>query len=473
MKRIYILLSLTLAVVIGCTAVGEPAPCGPVPSERQLAWHQLERYVFIHFTTNTFTDKEWGYGDESEQVFNPTDCNPRQWADIISSAGFKGIVLTAKHHDGFCLWDTKYTDHNIMNSPYGRDLVDEVCEACSEYGLKFGVYLSPWDRNRADYGEHSYIEYYRNQLVELLTNYGDIFEVWFDGANGGDGWYGGANERRKIDNLTYYEWPGTCAIVRNHQPQAIMFSDGGPDCRWVGNEAGFAGETNWSTLRKAEFAPGHADTDALNHGQEDGTDWLPAEVDVSIRPGWFYHSSEDDRVKSVDQLMDIYYNSIGRNANLILNVPPDRRGRIHPIDSATLIAFGKAIENDFTVNLALLANFEATNVRGKSKKFAASQVAGDGYWATDDSVTQASITASFKEPVTVSRLVLQEHIALGQRVQAFNVEALVDGQWKTLDEQTTIGYKRILRFDPVTTTAIRVNITAAKACIALDNVGLY
>ena len=179
--------TLAMLVLVGCARVAEPAPCGPTPSARQLKWHQMERYVFIHFTTNTFTDLEWGYGNESEQVFNPTACDPRQWADIISRAGFKGIVLTAKHHDGFCLWDTKYTDHNVMNSPYGKDLVREVSEACKEYGLKFGVYLSPWDRNRADYGEHSYIDYYRNQLVELLTGYGDIFEVWFDGANGGNG----------------------------------------------------------------------------------------------------------------------------------------------------------------------------------------------------------------------------------------------------------------------------------------------
>lgn len=472
MKRFFFLLVVLLAAA-ACTNITEPAPCGAVPSERQLAWHELERYVFIHFTTNTFTDLEWGYGDESEQIFNPTACDPRQWADIISRAGFKGIVLTAKHHDGFCLWDTKYTSHNVMNSPYGRDLVREVSDACREYGLKFGVYLSPWDRNHPDYGTPAYIDYYRNQLTELLTNYGDIFEVWFDGANGGDGWYGGANERRTIDNLTYYDWPATWEIVRQKQPQAAMFSDGGPDCRWVGNEAGYAGETNWSTLNKAEFAPGHADTYALNHGQEDGTDWLPAEVDVSIRPGWFYHEREDDRVKSVDQLVDIYYNSIGRNGNLILNVPPDRRGLIHPKDSAVLIEFGRAIEAEFAENLAQAADFEASDVRGNTRRFAASKVAGDGYWATDDDVTAAMLTASFRKPTTVSKIVLQEHIALGQRVQRFSVEAMVDGRWQTLDEQTTIGYKRIIRFDPVTATAIRVNFLASKACIALDNVGIY
>ena len=252
-----------------------------------------------------------------------------------------------------------------------------------------------------------------------------------------------------------------------------MFSDGGPDCRWVGNEAGFAGETNWSILRKAEFAPGHGDGYALNHGQEDGTDWLPAEVDVSIRPGWFYHEREDDRVKSVEQLMDIYYKSIGRNGNLILNVPPDRRGLIHPTDSANLIGFGKAIEAEFADNLAQKADFKASDVRGNSRRFAASRVAGEGYWATDDDVTAASLTASFRKPVAVSKVVLQEHIALGQRVQRFSIEAKIDGQWKTLDEQTTIGYKRIIRFDPVTTDAIRVNILASKACIALDNVGIY
>jgi len=471
MKRLYFFAVMLL--LAGCSKTSEPSPCGPVPSERQLAWHQLERYVFIHFTTNTFTDLEWGYGDEGEEIFNPSSCDPRQWAEIISRAGFSGIVLTAKHHDGFCLWDTGYTDHNIMNSPYGRDLVREVSESCREYGLKFGVYLSPWDRNHPDYGTPAYITYYRNQLEELTTLYGDIFEVWFDGANGGDGWYGGADERRTIDNLTYYDWPATWDIVRENQPGAVMFSDGGPDCRWVGNEAGYAGETNWCTLNKAEFAPGHADTYALNHGQEDGTDWLPAEVDVSIRPGWFYHQREDDRVKSVEQLMEIYYNSIGRNANLILNVPPDRRGLIHPIDSANLIGFGKAIESEFAENLAEDADFKATDVRGNSRRFAASKVNGDGYWATGDGVTEASLTASFRKPVTVSKIVLQEHIALGQRVQRFSVEAHVDGQWVPVEEQTTIGYKRILRFDPVTADAVRVNILASKACIALDNVEIY
>ena len=270
------------------TSVEPPAPIGAVPSARQLAWHERQFYGFIHFTVNTFTDKEWGYGDEAESVFNPTALDARQWARVARDAGMKGLIITAKHHDGFALWPSKFTEHSVKGSPWksGKgDVVGELAAACKEYGLAFGVYLSPWDRNHADYGRPAYLDYYRSQLRELLTSYGPIAEVWFDGANGGDGYYGGARERRKIDGATYYDWPNTWKLVRELQPQAMMFSDVGPDVRWVGNEKGVAFETSWNPITLDGFYPGHPKYTQIAAGSPDGKDWVPPEVDVSIRPG--------------------------------------------------------------------------------------------------------------------------------------------------------------------------------------------
>jgi len=291
----------TLFFAISCSNVQSPEPVLPIPSERQLAWHDMEFYAFVHFNMNTFSNMEWGFGDEDPKLFNPTDLDCRQWAKVCKDAGMKGIILTAKHHDGFCLWPSKYTEHSVKNSAWKNgegDVVGELAAACKEYGLKLGIYLSPWDRNHPDYGKPEYITYFRNQLRELLTNYGDIFEVWFDGANGGTGYYGGAREERRIDRTTYYDWENTRKIVRELQPNACMFSDAGPDIRWCGNEQGWVRETNWCTLNRDDFAPGVvADLEDLRSGQENGTHWVPAEVDVSIRPGWYYHPSEDHKVK--------------------------------------------------------------------------------------------------------------------------------------------------------------------------------
>ena len=257
--KIRILIIAALAVVLSsCSQTGPPEPFGPLPSERQLAWHELEYYMFVHFTVNTFTDKEWGYGDEKEAVFNPSALDCHQWAKTASEAGMKGIIITAKHHDGFCLWPSAFTEHSVKNSPWKEgkgDVLKDLREACDEYGLKMGVYLSPWDRNSAVYGTPEYLVYYRDQLRELLTNYGEIFEVWFDGANGGDGYYGGARETRRIDNKTYYDWPNTHEIVRELQPDAVMFSDAGPDVRWVGNESGMGSLTNWCLLKRMRCIP--------------------------------------------------------------------------------------------------------------------------------------------------------------------------------------------------------------------------
>ncbi|HKK67301.1 MAG TPA: alpha-L-fucosidase, partial [Bacteroidales bacterium] len=387
-----------------------PRLVGPLPSDRQLQWHELEYYAFVHFNMNTFTNMEWGYGDESPELFNPTELDTRQWVRVCKEAGMKGIILTAKHHDGFCLWPSEYTEHSVKNSPWKNgegDVVRELADACEEYGLKFGVYLSPWDRNHSDYGKPEYITYFRNQLRELLTNYGDIFEVWFDGANGGSGWYGGADEERRIDRETYYDWENTWEIVRELQPNACLFSDAGPDIRWCGNEEGWVRKTNWSLIKRDSFAPGVVpDIEYLRSGQIDGTHWLPAEVDVSIRPGWYYHPSEDHKVKTLPELLDIYYHSIGRNASFLLNLPVDTRGLVPEKDVEQLQKLAKAINADFDENLALSKNVSATNVRGNSKKYAAANVTDDNpdsYWATDDQVKTASLEIDFQQPIEMNR----------------------------------------------------------------------
>ncbi len=327
----------------------------PIPSPRQLAWHELEYYAFLHFSVNTFTGKEWGYGDENPSVFNPSAFDAAQIAGTIRKAGMKGVILTCKHHDGFCLWPSRYTEHSVKNSPWRKgkgDVVREISDACHDNKLKFGVYLSPWDRNRADYGEPSYVEYFRKQLNELLSDFGPVFEVWFDGANGGDGFYGGAREKRKIDLNSYYGWEDTWALVRKLQPGACIASDAGPDIRWAGNEEGIAGKPCWHTLNLEGKAPGASDREALNSGERRGSSWTPAECDVSIRPGWFYHEGENNKVRMPDNLMDLFFKSVGRGASLLLNVPPDRRGRIHDRDIASLTGFRKMREEIFAEDLA-------------------------------------------------------------------------------------------------------------------------
>lgn len=474
---------LTLLLCYGCDTktVVAPMPVFPVPTEEQLAWHDLEQYAFIHFTTNTFTDKEWGFGDEPESVFNPTSIDVAQWIQVIKSAGLKAVILTAKHHDGFCLWPSKFTEHSIKNSPYKGgegDLVRELSDACRKEGLLFGIYLSPWDRNHPDYGRPEYVAYYRNQLQEIFTNYGPIFEMWFDGANGGDGYYGGANEKRKIDGKTYYDWPTTIDIVRKMEPKVLFFSDAGPSIRWVGNERGIAGETNWNTISNDTLYAGQADiTDLLNTGHPEGQQWIPAEVDVSIRPGWFYHAKEDTLVKSPEKLFDIYLTSVGRGSNLLLNIPPDRRGQIHENDVASLTAWKKLLDEAFATNLAAGTVASASNVRGNADAFAASLLT-DGnpqtYWATDDEVATAQLELTLPQTTLVKFVTLKEYVRLGQRVKQFTIEANVDGNWQEIAKGTTIGYKRILKIEtPVKTSAIRVNIIENKAAVVLSEIEVY
>jgi alpha-L-fucosidase len=441
-------------------------PYGPAPSSRQRKWHSLELYGFLHFTVNTFTDKEWGYGDESPAVFNPSDFDADQLVTTAKSGGLQGLILTCKHHDGFCLWPSAYTEHSVKNSPWrgGKgDVVREVSQACARHGLKFGVYLSPWDRNHAAYGTPAYIEYYRSQLQELLSNYGPLFEVWFDGANGGDGYYGGARETRLIDKTTYYDWDNTWKIVRELQPDACIFSDAGPDVRWVGNEDGSAGDPCWATLMTEGLAPGLADSALLNAGQRDGSAWLPAECDVSIRPGWFYHASEDAQVKTPAQLLDLYMRSVGRGASLLLNLPPDRRGRIHEIDAAALRGFHELLSAAFQTDLA----------RSAQTGSAANDGNPDTFWSPESTDTAPELTLEFKNPVCFNCASLREYIPLGQRVDAFVLDAWLNNAWVELARGQSIGSRRLLRFTATATRRVRLRIVQAAAPPAISEFALY
>jgi alpha-L-fucosidase len=457
-----------------------PKPLLPVPSIAQMRWHEMELNGFVHFTTNTFTDLEWGYGDESPNIFNPTALDAGQWAKTLKDAGFKSLILTCKHHDGFSLWPSKYTEHSIKSSPYKNgkgDLVKEVSDACKKFGLNFGVYLSPWDRNRADYGTPSYITYYRNQLRELFTQYGPVFEMWFDGANGGDGYYGGARETRRINGATYYDWQNTLSMVKSIQPDVIFFSDAGPGVRWVGNERGVAGESNWNTISTDTLYAGKPGIEKLlNTGSPDGKQWIPAEVDVSIRPGWFYHSKEDSLVKSPERLFDIYLTSVGRGSTLLLNIPPDRRGLFHENDVKALQGLQQILQREFKNNFALKANVTASVNRGSGKLFSANNITDgkkDTYWAINDEVTTGDFEISLPKSQSIKYILLQEYIKLGQRVKSFNVEIWKNNTWQQVASGTTIGYKRILKIEPVETSRIRVNITDSKACPVISNVEVY
>jgi len=482
MKHGYWLLAVGYWLFFSCTTnkpVTQPAPVLPLPTPAQLAWHDMKMNAFIHFTINTFTDREWGMGSESPKEFNPTGINVEQWISVLKDTGFKGVILTCKHHDGFCLWPSKFTDHDISNSPFmdGKgDIVKLVSDACKKNGLKFGVYLSPWDRNHKDYGKPEYITYYRNQLNELFDNYGPVFEMWFDGANGGDGYYGGASEKRRIDGSTYYDWPATLDLVRAKNPDIIFFSDAGPGVRWVGNEKGVAGETNWNNISTDTLYAGKAGIEnLLNTGSENGTSWVPAETDVSIRPGWFYHSKEDSMVKTPGRLFDIYLRSVGRGSVLLLNIPPDRRGLFHEEDVKALKGFRELLDQEFKTNLASGAECEATNVRGESDSYSPSNVIDanpETYWATDDDVTSAQLILKLGSVKTIKYVKLTEYIKLGQRVSSFKLIYHKDGKWFDLAGGTTIGHERILEVS-AETDAVKLIINDAKACPLISSMEVY
>jgi alpha-L-fucosidase len=479
---LYIILASCVAATSAkpITKVPPPAPYGPLPSPRQLRWHQMEFYGFVHFTVNTFTDKEWGYGDEAPTLFNPSDFDAEQIVRTARDAGMKGLILTCKHHDGFCLWPSKYTEHSVKNSPWrnGRgDVVREISDACRKFGLKFGVYLSPWDRNHKDYGQSEYLTYFRNQLRELLTGYGPVFEIFLDGANGGDGFYGGARETRRIDRETYYDWPTTWQLVRDLQPDACLFSDAGPDVRWTGNERGVAGDPNWATLNREDFVPGRADQARLNRGDRPGTHWVPAECDVSIRPGWFYHQKEDSRVRSGRNLVDLYYSSVGRGASLLLNLAPDRRGQIPTPDVESLREFRRLLDATFAKDLAQGAKAAASNSRGNGDRQFSSRNVIDGrretYWATDDGLKTPELMLDLGREVTFNIVRLREYLPLGQRVEGFALDAWENGQWQEFASGTSIGNSRLVRGKSVTTKRVRLRITQAPVCPAIAELGLF
>ena len=476
--------------------VALPLPFGPVPSERQLRWHEHEVIGFLHFGVNTFTDKEWGYGSESPGIFAPTGFDADRIAEVAAAAGMAGLILTCKHHDGFCLWPSAYTEHSVKNSPWrgGKgDVVREISDACKSHGVLFGVYLSPWDRNRADYGRPGDIEYYRNQLQELTAEYGELFEVWFDGANGGDGYYGGAREVRQIDRRTYYDWKNTWKIVRGNQPDAVMFSDAGPDIRWVGNEKGTAGDPCWSTLTAADMYPGFggdamtsaeshtvkawgSSQEMLNRGDRNGDMWLPAECDVSIRPGWFYHTSEDDKVRSPQNLVDLYFKSVGRGATLLLNVPPDGRGFIHENDARSLSGFRTQLDDFFDVDVAKDARITAGNVRGNSPLFSPENLI-DGnrhsYWSTDDGVHTSEVVFQFPKEAKFNVVSLKEYLPLGQRVDEFAIDIDNGGRWRQLHRASAIGNRRLVRSDVCATQRVRLRILKSQSSPAISQVGLH
>lgn len=436
-----------------------------VPTPQQTAWQELEFTCFAHFGINTFTDREWGEGTEDPRQFNPSDFDARQWVAACQAAGMKLLIITAKHHDGFCLWPSRFTEHSVRQSPWRGghgDVVREVAEACREAGLKFGFYLSPWDRHEASYGTDTYNDYFVNQLRELLANYGPVTEVWFDGACGE-----GSNGKRQV-----YDFPRYYQLVRELQPNALI-AIMGPDVRWVGNEDGLARQSEWSVI------PQGADLNAPDLGNQkylvaaSGFTWYPAECDVSLRPGWFYHATEDEQVKPLAKLLDIYYRSVGQNAVLLLNVPPDRRGHFHENDVARLRELRETLDETFRTNL--LTGSPVTADTAAEGHPAAATIDGnpDTYWTTPDGTTTGTLEFRLAAPITFDRAMLQEEIRQGQRVEQFRLEALQDGSWKPIAQATTIGQKRLLRFPPVTTDHVRLVIDVSRDCPTLREVGLY
>lgn len=487
MKKLIIIISfltLYLFAIAGHPKVQTVKPHGALPTEAQVLWHEMEKYAFVHFSLNTYSDKEWGFGDEDPKLFNPTNFDANNIVRVFKKAGLKGMILTCKHHDGFCLWPTKTTEHNISKSPWRNgqgDMVKEFADACKQQGLKFGVYLSPWDRNNEHYGTAKYIDIYRQQYRELLSNYGSIFESWHDGANGGDGYYGGNGGTRKIDKSNYYDWENTWSILAEKHPNAVVFSDIGPGCRWVGNEGGYAKDPCWSTITFESDEPGKKLSPGMNFknlesGTQNGQHWIPAEVDFSIRPGWFWHENENDRVKTSEQLFDHYFWSVGRGANMLLNIPPDKRGMIHEIDEKSLIGFGELVQQTFSKNLAKGAKASASNVRGKSTTYRASKVLNNNrysYWATDDEVKNAELIIDLQGEKTFNIVKIRENIKLGHRVNRWAVDIMKNNEWLEYAQGQAIGSCRLIRGEQVCSNKVRLRIIDADACPCIAEFGLY
>ncbi len=471
--RLIIILALLPLLLTACTTTtnaAPPEPFGAIPTPQQLAWHDHRFYAFVHFNMNTFTGVEWGHGREHPDTFNPTDLDTDQWCRIFKEAGLTGVIITAKHHDGFCLWPSDDTEHDVAASSWrdgNGDVIKDLAQSCEKYGLWMGVYISPWDQNHPDYGKNddAYNDFYNNQLTELLSNYGPIAEVWWDGANG---------DRDNPEKHQDYDWPRFIDTVHTLQPDAVIFAPpyanvpGG--IRWVGNESGYANPTQWATHPQGI----EEDPSTLNTGIEGADTWFPAETDVSIRKGWYWSQESDDTVKSPNDLLKIYHESVGHNTNLLLNFAPDRRGQIHPAESRSILQFGKWLRDTMTDDILL--HQTAISDVARSAEYDASNVTdGDHttYWAAPDGQRSGSIQIDLEDSPIIDRLVIQEHIELGQRIRQWNLEALIDDQWTIIDEGTTIGHYRIIKFKPMTPSSIRFNILNARACPTIESISAY
>lgn len=453
---------MALLLLAGYGSAAQENFKSPIPTRQQLAWHETEFYIFVHFGPNTFSDQEWGDGTEPEDMFNPTELDCKQWTQAAIAAGAKGIIITAKHHDGFCLWPSNFSKHTVRESKWKNgkgDVLKELSQACREAGLKFGVYLSPWDRNHPDYGTEKYNTVFVGMMKEIFLNYGPIFEMWWDGANGE-----GPNGKKQV-----YDWKRFENTVKQYSPRTVVFSDVGPDIRWVGNEKGIAGDPNWNFLNRDGFTPGLGapPTDTLNHGNYFGKKWIPAECDVSIRPGWFWHAAEDNKVKTPQQLFDIWLKSVGRGANLLLNVPPDKRGLIHEKDVAVLTEFKKLRDQNFGENLLKNANvfyqFAPANVTFRSVDKEA------GVFGAN----LQNFIVEFPERLKINCIVLKEAIHLGQSIRKFKIVFYRDNKIISEISGNSIGHKRILTFPAKNITSFRVYMDDAMGSDNVSAVAAY
>ncbi|MCM1310721.1 MAG: alpha-L-fucosidase [Bacteroides sp.] len=457
----------------------EPVAVHPVPHERQVLWNETEFYAFFHYGMNTFTNREWGNGDEDVKQYAPTsEPNPRQWLEVAKSAGMNGGIAVVKHHDGFCLWPTETTEHNCTHGSgayAATNIPQKFGEAARDLGMKYGFYISPWDRNSELYGTDRYVsEVFLRQCAEISQYGDDQFEMWFDGANGGTGYYGGANENRSIDNSIYYDIPNLRDSIHTVMPNCVMWGVGG-EARWIGNEAGWAGETNWS------YGTGTS-------GSVDAWEWFAGESDAkATNKGWFWHSGEV--VLSLDRLWQMYMETVGRNATWILNLPPDQSGSIPEVTAKRMKEFGELLKERIAVDHALTATVSASETRaaGQTRNYEAANVTdGDKttYWATNDGTTDATLTFIFPETKNVHYVSLMEYIRKGQRVKNFTIETTTDGStWTAIPyaNTTTIGYKRIVPLNGSTTNygpgmdikGVRIHITDAKACPLIHTVQIF
>lgn len=466
MKLLKSITTYLCAMSAAVFAAEPPAPYGPVPTKQQVEWLRMEWYAFVHFGINTFTNKEWGYGDEDPKLFNPTGFDADAIVSVFKQAGMKGMIYTAKHHDGFCLWPTQTTEHNITKSPWkgGKgDVVREFAEACAKQSFKFGTYLSPWDRNHAEYGRPGYLKTYYAQITELLTNYGPIFEIWFDGANGGDGYYGGAKERRSIGkDDQYYNFPEVVKMIRELQPNCIIWG------------AALNGDVTWGGSEKGHIADRFLPVWNVTKDNK----WISLEADTTINhAGWFWHPNSADRVKSPELLMDRYMKSVGVGANLILNVAPGRDGHLDAADVNSLLIFGEMRRRLLANDFALGAKVKASEVRGDDANFAGDRVTDghiDTYWCPEDETRTGELVITLPKPATFDVVRLREQIRLGQRVKGFQVDVWEKNDWKTIiPDGKTIGHQIMRQLsEPVTTKKIRVRITNALACPCISEVSL-